>query len=200
MSEVIELNIYGRYRKYSHIRDAVWQTLVDYNVNSLPVSLHEICRKAEIRVLKNSNIHELSEGESGVSINQNGVWYIIFDDYDTVQRARFTIAHELGHIFLGHEMLYGYYTRKTNIAKPAAETEADMFASRLLAPACILWGIGAETPEEIANICNISYTAADIRSRRMKLLRSRGKFLSSQLEQQVFNNFSDFMKANKKFK
>lgn len=192
------MNIYGQYRKYAHVRDAAWQTLIDYNIRSLPVQLSAICRMAGIKLLKNSDAHKLKEGEFGVSVKQRDVWYIIYDDTDTVQRVRFTVAHELGHIFLGHEMLYGYHTRKTNIAKPAAETEADMFAARLLAPACVLWGIGAETAEEIAAVCNISYTAADIRSRRLAVLRSRGKWLSSQLEKQVFENFSEFINHNKR--
>lgn len=191
------MNIYGRYQ-YAQVRNAAWKALLDYNITSLPVSLSKICRAAGIRTLKNSDAHKLSEGEFGISIKQGDTWFIVFDDSDTVQRVRFTVAHELGHIFLGHEMLYGYYTRKSNIAKPAAETEADMFAARLLAPACVLWGIGAETPEEISAVCNISYTAADIRSRRLKLLRSRGKFLSSQLEKQVYENFSEFIQNYRK--
>lgn len=190
------MNIYGQYRKYAHVRDAAWQTLIDYDVRRLPVSLSAICRSAGIKLLKNSAAHMLREGEFGVSVKQGNVWYIVYDDSDTIQRGRFTVAHELGHIFLGHEMLYGYHTRKTNIAKPAAETEADMFAARLLAPACVLWGIGAETAEEIAAVCNISYTAADIRSRRLAVLRSRGKFLSSQLEKSVYQNFSEYIQTN----
>lgn len=192
------MNIYGQYRKYAHVRDAAWQTLIDYDVRRLPVSLSDICRSAGIKLLKNSAAHMLREGEFGVSVKQGAVWYIIYDDSDTIQRGRFTVAHELGHIFLGHEMLYGYHTRKTNIAKPAAETEADMFAARLLAPACVLWGIGVETTEDIAAVCNISYTAADIRSRRLELLRFRRKFLTSPLEKQVFNNFSVFIEEYKK--
>lgn len=192
------MNIYGQYRKYAHVRDAAWQTLIDFGISSLPVSLSGICRIAGIKLLKNSSAHRLEDGEFGISIKQGDIWYIIFDDTDTVQRTRFTISHELGHIFLGHEMVYGYHTRKTNISKPYAETEADMFAARLLAPACVLWGIGAESPEEIAAICNISYTAADIRFRRLEILRSRGKFLSSQLEKQVYDNFDDFIKEYKK--
>ena len=191
------MNIYGRYRKYTNVRDAAWKTLIDYNIDRLPVYLHNICSVAGIKTLKNSDVHKLSEGEFGVSIKQGDVWYIVFDDSDTIQRIRFTIAHELGHIFLGHEMHYGYHTRKSNILKPAAETEADMFAARLLAPACVLWGIGAETAEDIAAICNISYTAADIRARRLEMLRSRGKFLTSPLERRVYDNFSTFIKENK---
>lgn len=189
--------IYGKYR-YVHVRDAAWQTLIDYNVTELPVSLLKICRAAGIKVIRDSVAHMLNYGEFGISVKQGDAWYIIFDDSDTPQRIRFTIAHELGHIFLGHEMKYGYHTRKYNIVKPSDETEADMFAARLLAPACVLWGIGVKTAEDIAELCNISYTAARIRARRLETLRSRGKFLSSQLERRVYDNFSEFIQNYRK--
>lgn len=191
------MDIYGQYRKYARVRDAAWQALIDYNIHSLPVSLSGICKMAGIKLLKNSAAHRLKEGEYGVSIKQGNIWYIIFDDFDTAQRSRFTVAHELGHIFLGHEMLYGYHTRKTNIAKPTAETEADMFAARLLAPACVLWGINAQTTEQISEICDISRSAAAYRAERMEILRRRGKFLTSPLEKQVYKQFEPFINGNK---
>ena len=182
--------LYGKYKK---VRNASWQTLIDYQICTLPVQLSKICSTAGIQVIKNRAVRMLQPGESGLSILQNDIWYIIYDDTDTPQRVRFTIAHELGHIFLGHDMLYGYHTRRDNIAKPAAEIEADMYAARLLAPACVLWALGAETPEDIARICNISMSAAYYRAERLAVLRSRGKFLSSPLERQVYEQFRGFV-------
>ncbi len=98
---------------------------------------------------------------------------------------------------MGHALKNGYYTRKENIVKPADETEADMFAARLLAPACVLWGINAVTPEQIATACDISRTAATYRAERMDLLRKRGKFLTSPLERQVYKQFEDYIKNNR---
>ena len=188
------------YGKYKQVRNASWQTLIDYKIDKLPVGLSEICRSAGIRVLNNNDVGEsgLRIGESGVSIKQGSQWYIIYDPADSRQRIRFTIAHELGHIFLGHEMRYGYHTRQDNIIKPEAETEADMYAARLLAPACVLWALNIETPEDIARICDISITAASYRSERLVLLRSRGMFLKSPLERQVFEQFSDFIDNSNK--
>lgn len=184
--------VYGCY-KYAHVRNAAWQTLIDYNVTELPVSLLKICRAAGIKVIRDSVCRQLNYGESGISVKQGDIWYIIFDDTDTLQRIRFTIAHELGHIFLGHELKYGYHTRKYNIVKPSDETEADMFAARLLAPACVLWGLGVQSAEDIAAICNISYSAASIRFRRLEMLRERNSFFLNPLEQKVYDNFKEYM-------
>lgn len=134
-------DVYGSYKRYQNARDAAWKALIDFHVCKLPVSLSGICKDLGIAILDNKHANELQPGENGIAVMQNDKWYIIFDDTDIYGKQRFTIAHELGHILMGHEMKNGYYTRRDNISKPADETEADIFASRLLAPACILWGI-----------------------------------------------------------
>ena len=191
------IDVYGFYGKYRHVRDAAWQALIDFKINSLPVSLSSICSKLDITLLDNSDAHELRPTESGISVKQNGKWYIIIDDTDNNGKQRFTIAHELGHILMGHALKNGYYTRKYNLCKPADETEADMFAARLLAPACVLWGINAVSAEQIAKVCDISLTAATYRAERMDLLRKRNKFLVSPLERQGYEQFTTYIKNNR---
>lgn len=186
-------DIYGR---YTDVRNASWQALIDFNVRELPVSLSDICLQLLITLIDDSHAHELSPTESGVAVKQGGKWYIIFDDTEVRGKQRFTVAHELGHILLGHDLRNGYYTRRENIVKPADETEADMFAARLLAPACVLWGIGATSAEQIARVCDISRSAAEYRAKRMDLLLRRGKFLTSPLERQVYQQFETFIKNN----
>ena len=74
------------------------------------------------------------------------------------------------------------------------ENEANSFALRLLAPACVLWGLDLHEPRQIATICDISLQTAEIRAKRMKILYKRNKFLSSPLEKQVYENFKEFIK------
>lgn len=185
------------YGIYKDTRNAAWRCLIDYNVSELPVKPSLIARAAGIKVIKNSNVHELALHESGASLLDGEQWYIIYDDENTRQRCRFTVAHELGHIFLGHELRKGYHARTFDLTKPAIEQEADVFASRLLAPACVIWGLGLHNTEDIAKLCDISISAARIRAERMKILYDRNKFLTSPLEQQVYKNFEEFIKINK---
>ncbi|HAS78900.1 MAG TPA: hypothetical protein DCS38_04195 [Ruminococcus sp.] len=182
--------IYGKYR---NCRNAAWQCLVDFNVTSIPVMLTPIVKSLGIKVIKDSVIHELEANESGVSIFDGKSWYIVYNDSEGRKRNRFTIAHELGHILLGHQMKDGYYKRSVTAVKPQIETEADMFAVRLLAPACVLWGLNIHSADEIAELCDISYSAAKIREERMKVLYQRNKFLTSSLEKQVFRKFEPFI-------
>lgn len=181
------------YGKYKNVRNAAWQVLIDYNVNKLPIKVTDIVKKSNIKLLNNSDCKFLKNNQLGVSIHIDNDWYIIIDDTMKIERIRFTIAHELGHIFLGHESLLHRTPNSIFIEKPEEETEADMFAARLLAPACVLWGLDLHTPEEIAKVCNISYTAAIYRANRMEILYKRNMFLTSNLEKQVYSNFSEFI-------
>lgn len=186
------------YGVYQNVRNASWQCLLDCKINSLPVPVSYICELYGGKVINNSEVHKLEPNQSGRLTIVDEKFFIIVNDNEKMPRIRFTIAHELGHYLLGH-----LGTDKANLnreyhnIKPVHETEADMFAARLLAPACVLWGINAKTAEQIASVCNISPEAAKIRSERMELLRKRNKFLTSPLEQQVYNQFDEYIKNNR---
>ena len=53
-------------------------------------------------------------------------------------------------------------------------------------------------PEQISELCQISYQAASFRAERMELLYARNKFLTSPLEQQVYLQFMDYIQRKKK--
>lgn len=132
-------------------------------------------------------------------MSESGEWVIVYDDSDSIGRKRFTIAHELGHILLGHPLRDGtQHTRTFNLDRPEIESEADMFAARVLSPACVLWALNLHTAQEIANVCGISYTAAQIRADRMKILYARQKFLTSPLERRVLEAFQPWIEQQKK--
>ncbi len=187
------------YGKYKDLRDAAWHCLIDFKIRALPVDVVGIARAAGIRILKNSDACELNEGESGLSFRAGKQWFIIYDDTQSVGRCRFTVAHELGHILLGHTIEGGYVARASLIGtKPEIEKEADMFAARILCPACVLWALNLHTAEEIAAACNVSHTAAQFRAERMKLLYARNKFLTSPLEKKVLKSFRKYIRSVKK--
>lgn len=186
------------YGKYKNARNAAWQCLIDYNLNSLPVSVIGIAKSAGIKVVKNSKVNWLLPNESGISIIFNKRWYIVYNDNCSRQRCRFTVAHELGHIFLGHELeKRNQITKTIKQSESYAEQEANIFASRLLAPACVIWALGLKTPNEISSVCDISHTASEFRAERMKTLYKRNKFLTAPLEREVYNNFKVFIQKSK---
>jgi len=72
-----------------------------------------------------------------------------------------------------------------------------VFASRFLAPACVLWGLNVHTAADIARICEISAEAAGIRAKRMAELYKRNMFLTSPLERRVYGQFEKFIEQNR---
>lgn len=185
------------YGKYKDLRNASWQCLIDYNITALPVSLIAIAKQSNILIAKNSIAKLLKPSERGISVYDGAKWLIVYDDNIKTSVNRFTIAHEFGHIFLGHELKKGYYARTFDKNKPEVEQEADMFAVRLLAPACVLHELHATTAEQIAEVCNISIQAAKHRAERMAILEARNKYYLHPLEQQVRKQFEDYIKENR---
>lgn len=190
---------YDYYGVYRSCRDAAWQCQKDFDVCTLPVKLLSAANRASIRIVKNSEMEELRGNETGAGIYYDGKWYIIYDDTLELAQSRMTIAHELGHILLGHEYKYSDLRFEKTDKKLKCEREADMFAVRFLAPACVLHELGATTADDIARLCVIPRSVAVERARRMKLLEARGAFYKSPLEREVRDKFDDFIRKNHNF-
>ena len=181
------------YNDYKNSRDAVWRFLIEDGISELPISVSQICRRRGILVKMYDGT-----GEDGYTEHVNGRCTIyISTSIDNVGRRRFTAAHELGHIILGHVGREGLVNREPSERDNPIERAAHVFASRLLAPACVLWGCNAYAPEQIMQLCNISRQAAEFRSARMRELRTRGRFLTSPLERAVYEQFSSYIEEHR---
>lgn len=96
---------------------------------------------------------------------------IFFNDIDesllNSNRYRWNIAHELGHIALGHltssNSSRAFRTTLTDIQDPEAEIEADQFASYILVPYIVLKYLKVQSADDLMRICKISKQAAQIR-------------------------------------
>lgn len=181
------------YGVYSACRDAAWRCLIDFEVCRLPVKVLGIARRAGIRVIKDSDVHELRDGESGVSIFYMEGWTIVYDDRLPNEEARFVIAHELGHIFLGHEYRYASCRFAFKGRRSFPENEADMFAARLLSPAFVLHELGVFRARDIESLCQLPLSVASVRAKRMTVLETRGCYYKSPLEKQLLERFTPWL-------
>ncbi len=189
--------MYDYYGVYTACRDAAWRCHIDFNMRRLPIKLLSVTRLAGIRVICNSRVKELRCGEEGASIYANGQWSIVYDDRMPIPKSRMVLAHELGHILLGHEYKYSDYRFFSESRKLKSEYEADMFAIRLLAPACVLHELGALDAKTIAELCDIPEKAAADRAKRMQVLEKRSCFYRSELEKRVYENFREFIENSR---
>ena len=198
---------------YKNSRDAAWQLLKKHKVSSLPVNLSKICKAEHIRLFTYQEGAKLTQklklegnliGNDAFSIGK----IILYDNQNVVARQRFSIAHEMGHIFLHSTREATVYNREPTPNDNPLESEANIFASRLLAPLCVLHYLNVQTPEEIAELCNISITAARIRFERLNEIRQRdeefrrrsgrGCFLLSPAERAVFQQFDEFIRTHQR--
>lgn len=181
------------YKKYQKSRDLAWHILLHENVTELPVNIVQLCNQMGIRVHQYTPVDD-NDGYCSLFL---GKPRIFVSQECSPERQRFTIAHELGHILLGHVGRYQLVNREPSPSDNPIESEANVFASRLLAPACVLWALNARTPEQIAALCRISHQAASFRAERMELLYRRDMFLSSPLERAVYQQFTEFIRKKR---
>lgn len=191
------------YKKYQASRDLAWRILIDEKICELPISISKICHSLGI-VIKYYNP---ADGNDGCSFIVDGTPTIFISRNISNSRKRFTAAHELGHILLGHAGRYKLVNREPSPHDNPVEQSANVFASRLLAPACVLWGLGITNAQQIADVCNISKQSAEFRMKRLQELYDREKdfmlkygrscFLLSPSELTVYRQFTEYISKNR---
>lgn len=197
------------YKNYQQARDAAWQLLVDCNVSVLPVSVSAICRqlgyplysyRKAAKAIAKAGLSEQCQTSDGFTFVTGGKPYIFYSDVCNRGRQRFTVAHELGHIVLGHvgDGQYTIVNREPSPKDDPAEVQANQFAARILAPACVLHAMGIAKAEEISRVCGISMQAAEFRAARLAVLEGRDMYLSHPLERRVFAQFKDYLSAQRR--
>ncbi len=94
-----------------------------------PVPLEEVAKLFSIQIFP----YEFPENISGTIINENNINIIGVNNKNPKTRQRFTIAHELGHFLLNHDLHPRLIDE--NFDKPInKEVEANEFAAELLMP------------------------------------------------------------------
>lgn len=181
------------YYEYHNAKKLALQTLIDEKVTSLPILTSKICRNLGIVV----KLFKSPNNESGYSFIINGQPYILVNELELPSRQRFTIAHELGHILLGHVSECSIISRACNEEDKDIETQANVFASRLLAPSCILLFCNLTSTDDIKQLCNISEEASEFRLNRINYRKNCNILLNSPLEIQLSYQFLDFIKKHR---
>jgi len=196
---------YKRHQRYQNARNASWQLLLDLGISELPIPIIPILQALEIRVhkycdsmnyIKNHGLTGVASVSDGFTVLNHGEVHVFFDDTILRYRIRFTLAHELGHIICGHLTPATPITMRNKEPSgddPPEEVQANTFASRLLAPACVLHELKAYSADEIADICQLSTKCSKVRARRMAELVQRDRFYTDPLERQVYKQFEQFI-------
>lgn len=202
------------YQLYQEARDAAWRTLLRLEKKALPVDMRLLLAQLRIPVLPFPDAKEeprlaalllRADPPDCISLRVQGVWQIfIRSNALDENQQRFALAHELGHIVLHHptyELEKGVHAfrGRENAGDLLEDPEeiwdyaADIFAIRLLSPACVLHDLYLDRALPIAQLCGLPPKAASMRAERMELLNQRDAFLTHPLERQVRSAFLPFV-------
>lgn len=192
------------YESYKTARDLSWEILLTAGINRLPVDLNKVLKAVDVKAILYCDAFFDTDsprlrGSDGFVTKIGGKKAIYLNERKgTIQRRRFTLAHELGHIVLDHPISPIIY-RNSEVDENQSPTEiqANIFARDLLMPAGVLAKLHVTTVDEIMQICNVSYTSARIRLERLTELYKRNKFGVHPLELQVISQFKDFISSKK---
>ena len=108
------IQLYLPIPRYNEIKYEVLFMYEECEIETFPIDCFEIARRLYYHLVPYSCLpdHALRlamqyspDGFSTIYHNPNtGMyeWYIFYNDYNCFQRQRWTIFHEIGHIYLGH--------------------------------------------------------------------------------------------------
>lgn len=98
-------------------------------------------------------VSEYAESEMGYTVydKKNRHWIVYYNDMKSETTIRFTLAHELAHIILGHE-----------VDNDINDKEANCCARNLLAPVPVRDGYNLESIDDICECFNISEPMAGV--------------------------------------
>lgn len=160
------------YMTKAEIERIAHQTLIEHGMLSIPVDPVIIANRLGIRV---SNAVFSDASISGMIAQRGDKKSLLVNDNDSVERNRFTIAHELGHCLLHLDGEGEFVDSSTDLFRSTStvsegkkhfqEVEANEFAAALLMDAQLVrevWA-GCRDLKRIAEIFAVSESAMGIR-------------------------------------
>ena len=194
------------YEHYRKARNMSWRVILECGIKKLPIDLGSIADFYNIKVIlySDTNLTQLFHkdvlaGDGFIANNSGEKQIFINDKINNRNRRRFTLAHELGHGILNHNIgIIHYRNCEIDSQTDMQELQANVFARDILMPATVLAALDIHTPEEIMKLCDVSRRSAEIRAERMAELYQRNIFNQHPAERKVRELFDDFIRKYKK--
>lgn len=180
MAQMTQTNIITERR--NEIKKAVYKTLLHYGKYHIPIKIKDLVRSfPEIRLISYSkHMKSMNIGYDDVLkftgtkdactdyYAAKDLYIIYYNDIDgnitKSNRYRWNIAHELGHVMLGHhknhKKTWIFRSELSTFEYNELEEEADYFASLILVPHAVLLGFQIKNANYIKVMCKISEPAA----------------------------------------
>lgn len=167
------------YARYDYCAKRACEFLEEYNISSYPIDVEKIItdnhwgltpysllmeqfncdRETVIRCLRSKDGYtQLDKDNYSIAYN---------DDPTLGDRKRFTLMHEIGHIYLNHlidfDITLLYRGSLSQDENKVLENEANAFARNVLTPVSLVQQLTDKSPENISAKFGITYHAASTR-------------------------------------
>ena len=124
---------------YSYAKQMARKVIKTYDLREVPINLRKIFEGLNLEYME---INDSEDIDGGILEVDGEPKIAVVNKAKPIARQRFTLAHELGHIFLCHKDRDVYDSEETrdreeqefSQGKPPKESEADAFAAELLIP------------------------------------------------------------------
>ena len=141
---------------------------------TLPIDLSLVAHRFGITIKPTTNSY------SGSAYIENGQKIVEYNFFEPVVRSRFTIAHEIGHMLLGHTA-NGQKFRDTNRLGGSGDIElerqANAFAAELLVPEALITELvmhfRTDSVSDLAKMFNVSSDVIGYRLSDLGLISNR---------------------------
>lgn len=181
--------------KFGNYKDGISKLSLDDNLYEIDVEA--IAEKCEVS-LKYGCVES-----SGFTINneinsKNGKKVISINEFEPDYRQRFTIAHELGHIILGHEGIsyrFSDVSKYENTIDRMNEIAANKFAAELIMPEILVKKVLIKSIDQLGYSINQSFDDNDIYN--LVVVSSKNMGVSAQAFNYRIKNLGVFVDANK---
>lgn len=204
--------------RFDYVRDRAYWLLLELGVSEFPVSPWDIIKEYSSNIscvswseLRNecgeTDPFQLAKtGADAKVLRKDKQFLIVYDDVGVSnngrkpsdERIRWTIMHELGHIFLFHlnEFDEAYLDRGglTDSQYGVLEKEANFFAAEMYIPTALFKYFDTATVEDLIVLCDISREAAQ---RRHRALYENTYHPNSSLDNSILRNFNNFIEEGR---
>lgn len=180
--------------RYAYARQRAYRLLCELAIDRLPVDPWKVAAAfPNVHICKWTDLRDNCHDKDPLFINKEGAdaktqhlrgqsdYLVVYDDSkENYQRIRWTIAHEIGHIVLGHLTTFEATAlcrgSLSEMEYMVLEREADTFAVNLLAPMTIIKRLPSiQTKSDFMKLCELSENASDNCMKELKELKSGKK-------------------------
>lgn len=204
------MNLIPEKPRYGEVSKRALFFLLRYKLSSLPIPLDEIINELGCSI-RTYSFHAKKIGCSvqdvcdafgsidGYSVYSEitGKYKITYNDLiSSPERIRFTIMHEIAHIYLNHFIDFSQtQLRRGGLNEEdliVLDQEANNFVPKVLAPEIVLLHIGWKLPKIIHRKCALSIEASKYRSQKIIEMEIKRNYITG-LELKVLRQFNDFI-------